>query len=107
MRRREGKKRVTKKDGSTEGRRKGGGRVEKDRWKDMGDYHYHCACFFMVMHVITCLSSLQLKVLMKEFIDDVKSGGIVLGDNLETALELGEKHEAFVSKCKTVGFSLV
>ena len=39
---------------------------------------------------------------MKEYIDDVKAGGIVLGDTLETALELGEKHEAFVSKCKTV-----
>ena len=39
---------------------------------------------------------------MKEYIDDVKSGGIVLGDSLETALELGEKHEAFVSKCKNV-----
>ena len=49
-------------------------------------------------------SSLQLKILMKEFIDDVKSGGIVLGDTLETALELGEKHEAFVTKCKTVSF---
>ena len=47
---------------------------------------------------------LQLKVLMKEYIEDVKSGGIVLGDNLETALELGEKHEAFVTKCKTVRF---
>ena len=41
---------------------------------------------------------------MKEYIEDVKSGGIVLGDNLETALELGEKHEAFVTKCKTVRF---
>ena len=41
---------------------------------------------------------------MKEFIEDVKSGGIVLGDTLEAALELGEKHEAFVAKCKTVRF---
>ena len=49
-------------------------------------------------------SSLQLKVLMKEFTDDVKSGDIVLGDTLETALELGEKHEAFFTKCKTVSF---
>ena len=40
---------------------------------------------------------------MKGFIDDVKSEGIVLGDTLEAALELGEKHEAFVSQCKTVG----
>ena len=45
---------------------------------------------------------MQLKVLMKEYIDDVKSEGVVLGDSLETALELGEKHEAFVTKCKTV-----
>ena len=45
---------------------------------------------------------MQLKVLMKEYIADVKSEGVVLGDNLETALELGEKHEAFVTKCKTV-----
>ena len=43
---------------------------------------------------------------MKEFIDDVKSGGIVLGDTLESALELGENHEAFVTKCKTVRFFL-
>ena len=48
--------------------------------------------------------SLQLKVLMNEYIDDVKSGGIVLGDSLETALELGEKHEAFVTKCKIVSY---
>ena len=71
-----------------------------DRGKDIGD------CMFLHSHVITVCSSLQLKVLMKEYIDDVKSGGIVLGDNLETALELGEKHEAFVSKCKTVGSHL-
>ena len=44
---------------------------------------------------------------MKEFIEDVKSGGIVLGDTLEAALELGEKHEAFVTKCKTVRFCLL
>ena len=55
--------------------------------------------------VICCMSILlQLKILMKEFIEDVKSGGIVLGDTLEAALELGEKHEAFVTKCKTVRF---
>ena len=47
---------------------------------------------------------LQLKVLMKEYIEDVKSGSIVLGDNLETALELEEKHEAFIIKCNTVRF---
>ena len=41
---------------------------------------------------------------MKEFTDDVKSGGVVLGDTLEMALELGEKHEAYVTKCKTVSF---
>ena len=44
---------------------------------------------------------------MKEFIDDVKSGGIVLGDTLESALELGEKHEAFVTKCKNVSLFFI
>ena len=43
---------------------------------------------------------------MKEFADDIKSGDTVLGDTLETALELGEKHEAFVTNCKTVGVKL-
>ena len=58
----------------------------------------------MTMSTQRMYSSLQLKELMKEFTDDVKSGGIVLGDTLETALELGEKHEAYVTKCKTVSF---
>ena len=44
---------------------------------------------------------------MKEYIEDVKSGGIVLGDSLESALELGEKHEAFVTKCKTVRMEMI
>ena len=30
------------------------------------------------------------------------SGVTVIGETLEAALELGEKHEAFVSKCKEV-----
>ena len=49
-------------------------------------------------------SLFQLKVLIKEFTKEVKSGGIVLGDTLEAALEMGENHEAFVTKCKTVRF---
>ena len=69
--------------------------------------HLQCTCIRDTA-VIHCMSTLlQLKVLMKEFIEDVKSGGIVLGDTLEAALELGEKHEAFVTKCKTVRFCLL
>ncbi|XP_064394255.1 guanine nucleotide exchange factor DBS-like isoform X2 [Halichondria panicea] len=41
------------------------------------------------------------KHLMQGHIDDLKSGGLLLGDTLESSLELGEKHEAFVSKCKS------
>ena len=39
---------------------------------------------------------------MQGHIDDLTGGGVILGDTLESALELGEKHEAFVTKCKTV-----
>ena len=39
--------------------------------------------------------------------DDLTSGGVQLGDTLESALELGEKHEGFVNKCKTVSVVLV
>jgi hypothetical protein len=46
----------------------------------------------------------QLKVLIKEFTEEVKSSGMVLGDTLEAALEQEENHEAFVTKCKTVRF---
>ena len=35
-------------------------------------------------------------------IEDLKGGGLLLGETLESSLELGEKHEAFVSKCKSV-----
>ena len=33
---------------------------------------------------------------------DTGSGVTVIGETLEAALELGEKHEAFVTKCKQV-----
>lgn len=46
--------------------------------------------------------TLQLECMIKEYIDDLTAGGVHLGDTLESALELGEKHEAFVTKCKMV-----
>jgi len=39
---------------------------------------------------------------MQGHVDDLTSGGLLLGDTLESSLELGEKHEAFVQKCKSV-----
>ena len=45
---------------------------------------------------------MQLKVLMQEYVDDLTSSELKIGDTLESALELGEKHEAFVTKCKEV-----
>lgn len=42
--------------------------------------------------------------MIKEYIEDLTAGGVNLGDTLELALELGEKHEAFVTKCKMVSF---
>ena len=45
---------------------------------------------------------MQLKVLMQEYVDDLTSSELKIGDTLESALELGDKHEAFVTKCKEV-----
>ena len=45
----------------------------------------------------------QIQALMQGHIDDLTESKVVVGDNLESALELGEKHEAFVTKCKEVG----
>ena len=45
----------------------------------------------------------QIQQMMKSHIDDLTgSKFMVLGDTLESALELGEKHEAFITKCKEV-----
>lgn len=40
--------------------------------------------------------------MIKGYIEDLTTGGVHLGDSLENSLELGEKHEAFVTKCKSV-----
>ncbi len=45
---------------------------------------------------------LQLEVMIKGYVEDLTSGGVHLGDTLENSLELGEKHEAFIAKCKSV-----
>ncbi len=39
---------------------------------------------------------------MEGHIEDLATSELKLGDTLESALELGEKHEAFVTKCKEV-----
>ena len=39
---------------------------------------------------------------MQGHIDDMTNGVISTGDTLESALELGEHHENFVSTCKEV-----
>ncbi len=39
---------------------------------------------------------------MQAHIDDMTDGTLSIGETLETALELGEKHENFVSTCKEV-----
>ena len=43
----------------------------------------------------------QIKQMMKSHIDDLTDSKVI-GDTLESALELGEKHEAFITKCKEV-----
>lgn len=43
----------------------------------------------------------KLECMIKGFVDDLMTGGVSLGDTLEAALELGEKHEVFVNKCKS------
>ena len=45
----------------------------------------------------------QIQRMMQGHIDDLTDGKVIaVGDTLESALELGEKHEAFVTKCKEV-----
>ncbi len=50
-----------------------------------------------------CACVPQLEDKIKEFKDELTSGGINLGDTLESSLELGEKHEIFVTRIKNVG----
>lgn len=40
--------------------------------------------------------------LIQGHIEDLTHTELVIGDSLEVALELGEKHEVFVSTCKEV-----
>ena len=49
-----------------------------------------------------CHVTLQVRNLMQGHIDDMTDGKITIGEALESALELGEKHENFVSTCKEV-----
>ena len=45
----------------------------------------------------------QIQRMMQGHIDDLTDSKVIaVGDTLESALELGEKHEAFVTKCKEV-----
>ena len=43
----------------------------------------------------------QIQQMMQGYINDL-TGSKFIGDTLESALELGEKHEAFATKCKEV-----
>lgn len=54
------------------------------------------------MTVAVNLFLLQVQSLMQGHIDDMTNGAVTIGENLEAALELGEKHESFVSTCKEV-----
>ena len=41
--------------------------------------------------------------MMQGHIDDLTDSNVLaMGDSLESALQLGEKHEAFFAKCKEV-----
>ena len=44
---------------------------------------------------------------MQGHIDDMTDGKITIGETLESALELGEKHENFVSSCKEVQLGII
>jgi len=44
----------------------------------------------------------QLEKTIGEFKEELTSGGVNLGDSLETSLEQGEKHELFVVKIRNV-----
>ena len=56
--------------------------------------------------VVTCIYAqttvhTQIQQMMKGHIYDLTDSKVI-GDTLESALELGEKHEAFATKCKEV-----
>ena len=45
----------------------------------------------------------QIRQMMQSHIDDLTDSKVTaVGDTLESALEFGEKHEAFAMKCKEV-----
>ena len=46
----------------------------------------------------------QLKQMMSGHISDMAEDKAVLGDSLESALEQGEKHEHFATKCLEVRY---
>ena len=57
------------------------------------------ACVCVCARVVVCI---QLEEAIASFTGELTSGGIHLGDSLESSLELGEKHEFFVTKIKIV-----
>ena len=44
----------------------------------------------------------QVQTLMDEHNDDLTGSEIVIGDTLEDAVELGDRHDKFVTRCKEV-----
>ena len=58
--------------------------------------------------VVTCIYAqttihTQIQQMMQGHIDDLTDSNIIaMGDSLESALQLGERHEAFFTKCKEV-----
>ena len=57
------------------------------------------------MTVSTSYVTLQMRVVMKGYAENVNKEGSVLGNTLETALEYGEKFEELVTKYKAVSHS--
>lgn len=45
--------------------------------------------------------------LIQGHIDDLTHTELIIGETLEIALELGEKHEVFVSTCKEVSIKFL
>ena len=59
-------------------------------------------CHVAICHVAMCHVTIQVRKLMQGHIDDMTDSRITIGEALESALELGEKHENFVTTCKEV-----
>ena len=63
-------------------------------------------CYNMTASTARVIPFLQMRIVVRGYVENVNKEGSILGDTLETALEYGEKFDELVAKYKTVSHAL-